>query len=388
MKHVYVFIFVLFYTSIISVNAQDLIILRDGNVIESKVAEISPSEIKYRRFNHLDGPVIVIARADVLTIRYENKTIEIINPISVTRQERNQSDYRRVPQPDIQSNEPTLLQTILNQMPAIPIAGNNLKFEFRGETWIAKVNGENFSTGTIEFGETDEGCILTLKQTHIWPGAVGKTAGRVANIVPGGNMVSGALNTAGNIAGAAGAVEMSGPVIVLEYKAGPPSSLRLLSASQKDTEKTREVSNPTEKSANFKNNWMSYELAYIGLGIRYERMLGSKISLGVNAYLGVVFPYSEINTFLRVYPWGKTFFLGVGFGYYNEYLEEGHYIHHFDGNFVYGNSNGFTIIPEIGWKIDVGKPGGFYIMPCLTYPFVIGHNVGYRLIYFGMGNVF
>jgi len=387
MKRFYIIAFALFIGSIFSINAQDLVILRDGNVIEAKVAEISPTEIRYRRFNHLNGPIIVVARADVLSIRYENKTVEIINPISAAGQGASQSGQQQADMPAfLQSGESTLLQQVFNQMPAIPIAGNNLKFEFRGDAWIARVNGENFSAGTIEFNTTDEGGILTLRQTHIWPGAVGKTAGRVANVIPGGGAVGGALNTAGNVAGAVGPVEMAGTVIVLEYKAGPPASLKFLSSSQNDT-----ASNQTEKSANVRNNWMSFELAIIGIGIRYERMLGSKISLGLNAYYNpnsdnpiLACPqYFEINTFVRVYPWGKTFFLGVGMGYNHEFGE----ITRYQGI----ASNGFTIIPEIGWKIDAGDPGGFYIMPVFTCPIVFGDNGirwGYRVFYFGMGHAF
>ncbi|MDR0290597.1 MAG: hypothetical protein LBI06_06655, partial [Treponema sp.] len=92
------------------------------------------------------------------------------------------------------------VQALLNAMPAIPIAGNNLKFEFRGRNWTATVNGENFSAGTVELEETEGGYMLTLQQTHIWPGAVGRTAGRLASRIPGGGAVGGILNTAGNIA--------------------------------------------------------------------------------------------------------------------------------------------------------------------------------------------
>jgi hypothetical protein len=62
------------------VYAQDLIALRDGNVIEAKVTEISPSEISYKHFDNLDGPTIIISKTDVLSIRYENRSVEIINP--------------------------------------------------------------------------------------------------------------------------------------------------------------------------------------------------------------------------------------------------------------------------------------------------------------------
>ena len=72
----------LFAVGMFSVNAQDLIILRNGNVIEAIVIEITPSEIRYRRFDHLEGPVIVIPADSVHSIRYENGIVEIINPAS------------------------------------------------------------------------------------------------------------------------------------------------------------------------------------------------------------------------------------------------------------------------------------------------------------------
>jgi hypothetical protein len=80
-------IVVLFFGVAFSVSAQDMIVLKDGNMIEAKVMEISPSEIRYKRFDHLDGPTIVIPTANVLSIRYENGTYEIINAGTMPQQE-------------------------------------------------------------------------------------------------------------------------------------------------------------------------------------------------------------------------------------------------------------------------------------------------------------
>ena len=368
----------LFFGGLFSVYAQDLIILRNGNVIEAKVAEISPTEIKYRRFNHLDGPIITIARTDVLSIRYENDTVEIINPVFVTGQEGNQPGQRQVPLP----GEPSLLQQVLNQLPAIPIAGNNLKFEFRDETWIARVNGENFSAGTIEFEESNEGGILTLKQTHIWPGAVGRTAGRIAGMIPGGSAVGGVLNTAGNIAGNVGAVEMSGVEIVLEYKAGPPASLRLLSVFN-DTANARTEDNKTRKYANARDNYISVEINMGGAGFRYERMLNSIFSLGTNIYFQY-FGYFSFGDFgldftTRIYPGGAAFYFGVDFGF------------HFNlDNYRTQSNLGFAITPGIGVKIDAGRPGDFFMDIGIKSPQLFG-LAGYNpafVAYIGFGGAF
>ena len=59
--------------------SQDTITLRNSDDILAKVIEVSPSEIKYKRFDNLDGPTHIILVADVLMIRYENGTKGIFN---------------------------------------------------------------------------------------------------------------------------------------------------------------------------------------------------------------------------------------------------------------------------------------------------------------------
>jgi len=109
---------------------------------------------------------------------------------------------------------PTDLQQILNKFDPIPLLGNTVKFDFGGDSWIARVNGENFMAGSCVSENTGDGSILTLKQTHVWGGSA-------ANKAPG---LAGSI--AGNVTQVMGGwVKMSGPDIVLEYKAGPPPSL-------------------------------------------------------------------------------------------------------------------------------------------------------------------
>jgi hypothetical protein len=99
---------------------------------------------------------------------------------------------------------PTALQRLLNAMPAVPVAGKDLKFEFGGDVWIAKVEDKNFMAGTFKSEDSDDGSTLTLKQTHIYS----------SEQKPG-------------IGGDVGWVKTPGPDIVLEYKKGPPETLTL-----------------------------------------------------------------------------------------------------------------------------------------------------------------
>jgi hypothetical protein len=189
-----------------------------------------------------------------MSIRHENGVVEIVNapssaaPPPAVPQPAAQAPVAQAPvtqappvvqapvaptssQAPLQTSLTSTLQNTLNGLPAISIAGNNLKFQFAGENWTALLNGDNFWAGTIELENTNDGSILNLKQTHMWPGAVagktaGKLGGKLTSKVPGGAAVGGAaLNAAGK---AVGAVEVSGPVIVLEYKAGPPAKLSYL----------------------------------------------------------------------------------------------------------------------------------------------------------------
>ena len=74
----YLLIIALFSISI-NTNAQDLIIKKDGSDISAKILEITISEVKYKKFDNLSGPIFTMLKSDVLMIRYENGTKDIFN---------------------------------------------------------------------------------------------------------------------------------------------------------------------------------------------------------------------------------------------------------------------------------------------------------------------
>jgi hypothetical protein len=123
-----------------------------------------------------------------------------------------------------------------------------------------------------------------------------------------------------------------------------------------------------EKAANVRNNWVSGELSLIGIGASYERMAGAKFSVGLDAYWNSLFFFwneLEAGVFGRFYPKGRSFFLEAGLGY------------HVHTSLSLDDSKaitGFSITPALGWKIDVGKPGGFFIRPGVKFPITLGTN--------------
>ncbi|HTF03637.1 MAG TPA: hypothetical protein VK826_06400 [Bacteroidia bacterium] len=64
--------------------AQDRIIKMDKTEILCKVTEVGTSEIKYLKYDNLDGPVYTISRTDVYKIIFANGTEEIIQPNSMS----------------------------------------------------------------------------------------------------------------------------------------------------------------------------------------------------------------------------------------------------------------------------------------------------------------
>lgn len=59
--------------------AQDVLIKKNGDELQVKVEEITPTQIKYKRFDNLEGPLISVSKTTVFMIRYENGTKEVFN---------------------------------------------------------------------------------------------------------------------------------------------------------------------------------------------------------------------------------------------------------------------------------------------------------------------
>lgn len=54
------------------VKAQDVIVKKDNSTILSKVTKVSQTEIEYKKWSNLDGPIYIVPISEVLRINYEN----------------------------------------------------------------------------------------------------------------------------------------------------------------------------------------------------------------------------------------------------------------------------------------------------------------------------
>jgi len=160
------------------------------------------------------------------------------------------------------------------------------------------------------------------------------------------------------------------------------------------------------------NHWISAEASVLGGSVRYELMLFKELSVGINAYYNVNVLLEKVDTdfgadfSIRFYPFSGVFFVGLGVGYHNKIRN--YLVNVLSGGeerFLVTGNDGIGITPEIGWKIDVGKQGAFFIQPGIKVPisFVTnqirhngsinqGHTENYTEVglipYFGIGYAF
>lgn len=64
-----------------NLNAQDLITLKTGEEVKSKVLEVGSTEVKYKKFENIQGPTYTILKSDIFMIKYENGVKEVINSV-------------------------------------------------------------------------------------------------------------------------------------------------------------------------------------------------------------------------------------------------------------------------------------------------------------------
>ncbi len=64
--------------------AQDTIFMKDNNFVVSKVIEILPDYVKYKRFDNLNGPDYTVNKADVFKIVYRNGSVDEFQNVSNT----------------------------------------------------------------------------------------------------------------------------------------------------------------------------------------------------------------------------------------------------------------------------------------------------------------
>ncbi len=66
------------FTEMIPAEKLDTLVLKNGEEIKCKIIEIGTTEIKYKKWDNLEGPTIAILKSDVFMIKYANGTSVVV----------------------------------------------------------------------------------------------------------------------------------------------------------------------------------------------------------------------------------------------------------------------------------------------------------------------
>ncbi|MDR2588265.1 MAG: hypothetical protein LBC67_02455 [Spirochaetales bacterium] len=107
--------------------------------------------------------------------------------------------------------------------------------------------------------------------------------------------------------------------------------------------------------------------------LRYERAFNNVFSVGAEAgmFLFTLQPSGglngwEVDGFARLYPFSGVFYLETGVGYANMKDDDDDY-------------SGIFIKPILGWKADIGQPGGWIMDFGLGFGLTAGASAGSML---------
>ncbi len=134
--------------------AQDLIVKRDASRIEARVTEISPTEVRYKRFSNPDGPTYVLPVGEIASIRYANGEEEAFGPAGPSAE-------------PAEASEPATSATAATATPAI--SGQNPEETFIRTYAVGDYYNRGGVEGVVCYAEADgrHGLVLSLDQASL-----------------------------------------------------------------------------------------------------------------------------------------------------------------------------------------------------------------------------
>jgi hypothetical protein len=74
------FLIFIFFISVLKTSySQDIIILKNGDEVQSKVLEVSTDIVKYKKWDNQDGPIYTSSKVEIFMIKYQNGTKDVFN---------------------------------------------------------------------------------------------------------------------------------------------------------------------------------------------------------------------------------------------------------------------------------------------------------------------
>ena len=149
------------------VSAQDIIVLKSGDLIQSKVLEVGENDLKYKKWDNIDGPTYTMSLAKILSVNYQNGKKDIFTDFTPVKSD--------------------VAKSVDNVSQSITMSGNNISKGIDNSVYLKQqqmINaGETLQTiGTILlFGCIGGGIALGAITGSVWIGGVGVLVGIAAS---------------------------------------------------------------------------------------------------------------------------------------------------------------------------------------------------------------
>jgi hypothetical protein len=127
--------------------AQDMIILKTGDEIKSKVLEITPDLVKYTKWENQEGPSYSTNKSDIFMIKYANGTKDVFNTVSSLNTNVNQNSSDKFIGKWVNNGGGKGLN--LGAVVTISSAGGSLVVSLNPKSGISEIQ----NTGTYEDGK-------------------------------------------------------------------------------------------------------------------------------------------------------------------------------------------------------------------------------------------
>lgn len=94
MKKIILILTVVF--SVFVAKSQDILFMQNGEELETKIIEVNSSQVKYKMYNDLEGPIYIVNRADAFKIKYASGSESLLNEHKMVEEtEKNRPSVRR-----------------------------------------------------------------------------------------------------------------------------------------------------------------------------------------------------------------------------------------------------------------------------------------------------
>jgi hypothetical protein len=143
-----------------STHAQDVITLKNGDDIQAVVQEVGETEIKYKKYENVNGPTYTMRKSEIFMIRYANGSKDVFTNVS---------------QPSVAPNTQGTIKLATPKPPSNPYkfrmyvgTGSGLSYGFVGASLEARFDGFGVHAGIGWFPDLDTPSWAVGTKWYFW----------------------------------------------------------------------------------------------------------------------------------------------------------------------------------------------------------------------------